>query len=88
MYESCVCSQVEEGIYGRIVAVDVESGTFELSDDILTATNALFKQLLFEQLSDAQSRIVCIGHRIVHHFGVQSLSSLQSGQTSPCQPKG
>jgi peptide subunit release factor RF-3 len=68
IYESHVRSQVEEGNHGRIVAIDIETGTFELADDILTASDRLF-----ERLPDAQPWIVRIGHRAVHRFGSRSL---------------
>ena len=40
-YESQVRSQVEEGNHGRIVAIDIETGAFELADDTITATDHL-----------------------------------------------
>ncbi|NCS25196.1 MAG: hypothetical protein GPI96_12055 [Microcystis aeruginosa BS13-02] len=41
IYESQVRSQVEEGNQGRIVALDIETGAFELADDTITATDHL-----------------------------------------------
>lgn len=67
-YESEVRSQVEEGNYGKIVAIDIETGAFEVADDILPATDRLFNRL-----PDAQPWIVRIGHRVVHRFGSRSL---------------
>jgi hypothetical protein len=63
IYESQVRVQVEEGNYGRIVAIDIETGDFEVADEILPATNRLF-----ERHPDAQPWIVRIGHRTVHRF--------------------
>ena len=68
IYESQVRQQVEEGNYGKIVAIDIETGAFEVADEILTATDRLF-----ERLPDAQPWIVRIGHRAVHRFGARSL---------------
>jgi peptide subunit release factor RF-3 len=68
LYETEVRSQVEEGNYGKIVAIDIETGAFEVADDILPATDRLF-----ERLPDAQPWIVRIGHRVVHRFGSRSL---------------
>lgn len=68
IYETQVRTQVEEGNHGKIVAIDIETGAFEVADEILTATNALF-----ERLPDAQPWIVRIGHRAVHRFGARSL---------------
>ncbi|TRT58466.1 MAG: hypothetical protein EWV85_05825 [Microcystis aeruginosa Ma_QC_C_20070703_M131] len=35
IYESQVRSQVEEGNQGRIVAINIETGAFELADDTI-----------------------------------------------------
>jgi hypothetical protein len=56
IYESQVRPQIEEGNYGRIVAIDIETGAFEVADEILTATDRLF-----ERIPDAQPWIVRIG---------------------------
>jgi peptide subunit release factor RF-3 len=68
IYESQVRSQVEASNHGKIVAIDIETGAFEVADEILTATDRLF-----ERLPDAQPWIVRIGHRAVHRFGSRSL---------------
>jgi hypothetical protein len=68
LYESEVRAQVEEGNHGKIVAIDIETGSFEVADDILPATDRLF-----DRLPDAQPWIVRIGHRVVHRFGSRSL---------------
>jgi hypothetical protein len=71
IYESQVRSQVEEGNQGRIVAIDIETGAFEVADDSLTAA----KQLLI-RFPDAQIFGIRIGHRAVHRFGFRSPSVL------------
>jgi peptide subunit release factor RF-3 len=68
LYETQVRQNVEEGNHGKIVAIDIETGAFEVADEILTATDRLF-----ERLPDAQPWIVRIGHRAVHRFGARSL---------------
>lgn len=68
LYETQVRPQVEIGNHGKIVAIDIETGAFELADEILTATNRLF-----QRLPDAQPWIVRIGYRAVHRFGARSL---------------
>jgi hypothetical protein len=68
LYESEIRSQVEAGNHGKIVAIEIETGAFEVADDILPATGRLF-----ERLPDAQHWIVRIGHRVVHRFGSRSL---------------
>jgi hypothetical protein len=68
LYETQIKSQVEVGNNNKIVAIDIETGAFEVADEILTATDRLF-----ERIPDAQSWIVRIGHRAVHRFGARSL---------------
>jgi hypothetical protein len=68
IYETQVRSQVEEGNRGKIVAIDIETGAFEVTDNIPTAT-----ERLFARYSDAQPWIVRIGHRAVYRFGARSL---------------
>ncbi|MFZ4729461.1 MAG: hypothetical protein ACOYMQ_12500 [Pseudanabaena sp.] len=68
IYETQVRPQIEVGNNGKIVAIDIETGAFEVADDILTATGRLFKRI-----PDAQPWIVRIGHRAVHRFGARSL---------------
>jgi hypothetical protein len=68
LYETQVRPQVEAGNYGKIVAIDIETGAFEVADEILAAADRLF-----ERLPDAQPWIVRIGHRAVHRFGARSL---------------
>jgi hypothetical protein len=68
IYESQVRSQVEANNHGKIVAIDIETGVFEVADELLTAS----KQLL-ARLPDAQTWFVRIGHPAVDHFGARSL---------------
>jgi hypothetical protein len=64
LYEQQVRSKVETGNAGRIVALDVDSGEFELLHDTLTAS-----ERLLERVPNAQIWGVRIGHRAVHRFG-------------------
>ena len=68
LYESEVRQQVEEGNHGKIVAIDIETGSFELADDTIAATDRLY-----ERIPDAQPWVIRIGHRTVYRFGSQSL---------------
>jgi len=70
IYKTQVRSQVELGNHGKIVAIDIESGAFEVADDSLTAA----KQLL-ERHPEAQIFGVRIGHRAVHRFGFHAIST-------------
>jgi hypothetical protein len=68
IYESQVRPQVEEGNHGKIVAINIETGAFELAKDTMTASDRLL-----ERCPDAQIWCVRIGHKGVHRFGVGRL---------------
>jgi hypothetical protein len=64
LYESQIQQQVETDNDGKIVAIDIETGAFEVADNVLPATNRLF-----ERFPDAQPWVIRIGYRAVyHHF--------------------
>ena len=67
-YESSIRQQVKAGNEGKIVAIDIETGDFEVDENLVNATNRLF-----EQHPDAQPWVIQIGHRAVDHFGARSL---------------
>jgi hypothetical protein len=71
MYEQQVRPLVEAGNHGKIVAIDVDSGAFEVADDMLAAADRLLARD-----SDAQIWFVRIGHRGVHRFGLRSKSGV------------
>ncbi|NET37282.1 MAG: hypothetical protein F6K19_35535 [Cyanothece sp. SIO1E1] len=71
IYKSQVRSKVEEGTYGKIVAIDIETGAFEVADTPIAATDKLY-----EQYPDAQPWVIRIGHRAVYRFGSRSLKKL------------
>jgi hypothetical protein len=50
------------------VAIDIETGAFELAKDTITTSDRLL-----ERCPDAQIWCVRIGHRGVHRFGVGRL---------------
>ncbi len=64
IYDQQVRPQVEAGNQGRIVAIDVDSGDFQLAEDSLTAAS----QLLARH-PEAQVWCVRIGSAAVHRFG-------------------
>jgi hypothetical protein len=68
LYETVIQQQVETGNDGKIVAIDIETGAFEVDENIVPATNRLF-----EQYPNAQPWVIRIGHRAVDHFGARSL---------------
>ncbi|MEX0268402.1 hypothetical protein AB3R30_04610 [Leptolyngbyaceae cyanobacterium UHCC 1019] len=68
LYESGIRQQVEAGNDGKIVAIDIETGDFELDETVVAATNRLF-----ERNPNAQPFGIRIGRRAVYHFGSRSL---------------
>ena len=68
IYQSQIRPQVEEGNSGKIVAIDIETGAFELAADIVTASTGLLTRY-----PDAQTWFIRIGHQAVYHFGARSL---------------
>ena len=71
IYEAQVRSQVEADHEGEIVAIDVDTGAFEIAQDSLTAAKQLLKRY-----PDAQIFGIRIGHQAVHRFGFHA----------PCPP--
>ncbi len=68
LYASGIQQQIEAGNDGKIVAIDIETGNFEVDETVVAATNRLF-----ERNPDAQPWGIRIGHRAVYHFGSRSL---------------
>jgi hypothetical protein len=68
IYETQVRSQVEEGNHGKIVAIDIETGDFEVANLAILAVDRLY-----ERKPDAQPWVIRIGHRAVFRFGSRSL---------------
>lgn len=64
LYEQQVRPRVEAGNNGKVVALEVDTGDFEVADDSLTAS-----QRLLARRPDAQIWCVRIGHPAVHRFG-------------------
>jgi hypothetical protein len=69
LYESGIQQQVEAGNEGKIVAIDIETGDFEVDETVMGATDRLF-----ERQPDAQPWTIRIGHSAVYHFGSRSLN--------------
>ncbi|HEY9827508.1 MAG TPA: hypothetical protein V6D19_18880 [Stenomitos sp.] len=70
IYESQVRPQVEKGNYGKIVAINIETGAFELADTAIKATDRLY-----EREPDAQPWVVRVGHRTVYRLRSRSLKN-------------
>ena len=56
--------QVETGSKGKIVAIDIETGAFEVAEDTIAASDRLLARY-----PDAEIWFVRVGHRAVHRFG-------------------
>lgn len=67
LYETVVRPQVEPGNKGKIVALDIETSTFEVADDTLAACHRLLTRS-----PNAQIWCVRIGYPAVHRFGSQA----------------
>src|SRR5260370_42419825 len=63
LYENRIRRQVEKGNFGKIVAIDVDSGEFEVADEGLVAA-----ERLLARYPEAQIWLVRIGHRGVHQL--------------------
>lgn len=68
IYEAQIKQTLKNSDHGRIVAIDIETGEFELADDTMTATRNLYTRI-----PDAQPWVVRVGYRAVHRFGSRSL---------------
>ena len=66
LYELEIRSIVEEGNLGKIVAIDIETGAFEVADESLIAAKKLLGRV-----PDAQIFGIRIGHLAVHRFGLR-----------------
>jgi hypothetical protein len=70
LYESGIRQQVEVGNEGKIVAIDIETGDFEVAGTIIAATDPLFNRH-----PGAQPWTIRIGHDTVYHFGARSIKN-------------
>ena len=68
IYQTQIRPQVELGNQGKIVAIDIETGAFEVADTPMVAVDRLY-----EREPNAQPWVIRIGHRAVFRFGSRSL---------------
>jgi hypothetical protein len=64
LYDAQIRTQVETDNHGKIVAIDLVTGDFDIAEDSLTSA----KKLLLRNPS-AQVFCIRIGHRAVHRLG-------------------
>ena len=65
IYERDIKAQVESGHHGEYVAIDVDSGTWAMSGDALSAAN----RLRVQRPEALDVFLLRVGHRALHHFG-------------------
>ena len=56
--------QIETGNKGKIIAIDIDTGAFEVAGDTLAASDRLLARY-----PDAEIWFVRVGQRAVHRFG-------------------
>ncbi len=69
IYDHYIRAQAETANRGKIIAIDIETGDYEIADDTLAASDRLF-----ERLPDAQVWFVRIGYPAVHRIGPRRLT--------------
>ncbi len=72
IYSSQVRPKIEHGNDGKIVAIDIETGAFEIAKDNVTASDRLLANH-----PDAQIWFVRVGHPAVHRIGHSGATALQ-----------
>ena len=65
IYERDIRTQVEADHHGEYVAIDVDSGSWAISDDLRAASKRLRKL----RPSAVDVWLLRVGHRALHHFG-------------------
>jgi len=73
VYETKVKPHLKKRDKGRFVAVDIESGEWEISDDEMEVI-----KLLYSRLADPQPWMVRVGSPYLRSYGGRGLSSGQS----------
>jgi hypothetical protein len=66
IYEREVRARVEAGNHGKVVAIDIETGTYALGENALAAAKRLRVQH-----PDAEIWFVRVGHRALHRIGLR-----------------
>ena len=72
IYEHRIRPVVESENKGRIVAIDIDTGDYEVADDVLRATDQLFSRA-----PNAQPWIVRVGYPAVHRFGPRTITKVK-----------
>ena len=67
IYDRVVRAALQPDDEDKFVAIDIESGSYEMDADDYTAVDRLLKRL-----PDAQIWLMRVGHRAAHRFGMRS----------------
>ncbi len=69
IYERDIRPQVEAAHFGEVVAIDVDSGTWAIGDNVVAATDSL------REKRPHAVNVLCerVGHRTLYRFGGSSL---------------
>lgn len=70
IYQRDICSQLTDKNEGKIVAIDVQSGAYELGEDIVSTSDRLLARC-----PDAQIWFERVGYPAVYRIGRQVPSS-------------
>ena len=65
IYERDIRTQVEADHHGEVVAIDVDSGSWAIGDDVIAATD----QLRAKGTDAVDVWLLRVGHRGLYHFG-------------------
>ena len=68
IYERTICPRIEAGNEGKFVAIDIETGAYEIDSDDYTAT-----ERLLAREPDAQIWLLRVGHRAAYRIGQRPL---------------
>ncbi len=71
IYESDIRPSLKSGDDGKFVAIDVDTGSYEIDEDELTASDRLLARI-----QNAQIWLVRIGSRCVRRYGPRSRSEM------------
>ncbi len=73
IYERDIRREVEADHHGEVVAIDVETGSWAVGDDVIAATDRLRGQ----RPDAIDVWLLRVGHRALHHFGGRPLRSAE-----------
>jgi len=68
IYERTIRPRIEAGNEGKFVAIDIETGAYEIDSDDYTAT-----ERLLAREPDAQIWLLRVGHRAAYRIGLHPL---------------